>query len=507
MLIHENLIKWSNIQPNKIAIDINNSKISYSDLYKKSIIFSNILKNKHLIKGDRVAIILPNSIEASIAIFGTLYAKGAFVFINPDFKNKKIIKIIKDCKPKFIIIKSERLNALKNNNNNIFKKNNIINVDNNDWFKNVSTKLKDPVKFINKKNIDIDLASIIYTSGSTGNQKGVALSHRNILTSMISITSYLNNNMSDKVLSSLPFSFDYGLYQLLMSIYKGYTLYLEPTFVYPDLILKKIENEEITGFPIVPTIGNIIVKYGAINKNKYENLKYISSTSDILKKDTIIGLKEIFPNTKIYSMYGLTECKRVSYLEPEKIIDKPESVGKPMKNVEVFIIDKNGKIIDKPGFEGELVVRGSNIMLGYWNKEKETNNIIKRGNYIGDRILYTGDIFKFDEEYDLYFMGRKDNIFKSSGEKVNPLEIEKTIYNIKDVDEVLVTGIEDSIIGKAIIAFVSSKKIKNPNYIKEYCSKYLEKWLVPKKIILLDNMPKNSHGKIDRSILMMELKK
>jgi acyl-CoA synthetase (AMP-forming)/AMP-acid ligase II len=232
-----------------------------------------------------------------------------------------------------------------------------------------------------EKNIDIDLAALIYTSGSTGQGKGVMLTHLNIVSAATSISTYLENTADDIILNVLPLSFDYGLYQLLMTFKIGGTLVLERSFTYPREILNMIAREHVTGFPIVPTIGSILLQMdlGAYN---LPDLRYITNTAAALPVEHIRKLRRAFPAVKIFSMYGLTECKRVSYLPPDQLDIRPGSVGRGMPNEEVYVVDEHGERVG-PNVVGELVIRGANVMKGYWELPEETAQVLRPGPFVG----------------------------------------------------------------------------------------------------------------------------
>ncbi len=347
--------------------------------------------------------------------------------------------------------------------------------------------------------IDIDLAALIYTSGSTGNPKGVMLTHLNIVSAATSITQYLENESSDIIINVLPLSFDYGLYQVLMTFKIGGTLVLEKSFSYPFAIIDKILKEKVTGFPIVPTMSAILLQLEGLNKYNFNHVRYISNTAAHLPTNHIKKLRVIFPNTKIYCMYGLTECKRVSYLPPDQLDIRPNSVGRGMPNEEVYIVNAKGERVGY-GEVGELVVRGSNIMKGYWGLPEETDKVLKPGIYPWEKVLYTGDLFKMDEEGYLYFVARKDDIIKTKGEKVSPKEVENVIYNIPGVVEVAVIGVKDDVLGEAIKAIIvpDNGKILLEREIKRYCSQNLEDFMVPQIVEIQPSIPKTSSGKIKK---------
>jgi acyl-coenzyme A synthetase/AMP-(fatty) acid ligase len=203
-------------------------------------------------------------------------------------------------------------------------------------------------------------------------------------------------------------------------------------------------------------------------------------------------------------MYGLTECKRVCYLEPELVDIKKDSVGKAIPGTEVFLLSQDGKPV-QPGERGILHIRGPHVMLGYWHKEELSREMLKEGSLPGERILCSNDWFKMDEDGFLYFQGRTDDIIKTRGEKVSPLEIENIIYKLKGIKEVAVIGIPDELMGEAIIAFVTTHgntEIGEKEILKE-CAARLELFMIPRQVIFLDEMPKSSNSKIDKK----ELKK
>jgi acyl-CoA synthetase (AMP-forming)/AMP-acid ligase II len=351
--------------------------------------------------------------------------------------------------------------------------------------------------------IDLDLASLIYTSGTTGNPKGVMLTHLNMVSAATSIIKYLENRTSDIILNTLPLSFDYGLYQILMAFKFGGTVILEKSFIFPYEIINSVIKNNVTGWPMVPTIVAILLTLKNLSKYDFPNLRYITSTGQALPPNHIKRLQEIFPKVQIFSMYGLTECKRVAFLPPEELVRIPSSVGKAIPNTETFIIDEKGKEITEPGRVGELVVRGSTVMKGYWGLPEETAKRLHQGKYPGENFLYTGDLFQKDEGGYLYFVGRKDDMFKSSGELVSPKEIENVLYKIEDVLEAAIIGTEDEILGMAIKAFVVLKQesAMTREDIIQFCTTHLESFMVPKYIVFQESLPRTSSGKIQKSSL------
>ena len=351
-------------------------------------------------------------------------------------------------------------------------------------------------------NIDLDLATIIYTSGSTGTPKGVMLTHLNMVSAAASIIGYLENREDDIILNVLPLSFDYGLYQVLMAFKFGGTVVLGKSFTFSFQVIQEMIREKVTGFPLVPTLLAILLSLKGLDKFDFSNIRYISNTAAALPPAHIAKLRKIFPHVRIFSMYGLTECKRVSYLPPEEIDRRPTSVGKAMPNEEVWIVDDQGNRVGSH-MVGELVVRGSNVMRGYWGLPEETARALRPGTYPGEMVLYTGDLFKMDEEGFLYFVGRKDDLIKSRGERISPKEIEDCLCAHEGVAETAVIGVPDEILGMAIVAYLSSKEGFNldEKRILKHCKENLEEFMIPKFIRIMTPLPKTPNGKIDKRTL------
>lgn len=330
------------------------------------------------------------------------------------------------------------------------------------------------------------------------------MTHLNMVSAATSITQYLGNTGDDIVLDTLPLAFDYGLYQVLMAFMFSGTVILETGFIYPQQVINILVREKVTGWPIVPTIAAILVRLKNLDKLSFPSLRYITSTGQALPPKHSAYLRKTFPGVKIFSMYGLTECKRVAYLPPEELERRPESVGKAMPNTETYIVDDNGKEITEAGRPGELVVRGSNVMKGYWNLPQETAKALRPGPYPGEKVLYTGDLFSQDKEGYLYFLGRKDDIIKTAGHMVSPKEVENVLCEREDVVEAAVIGVEDEILGKAIKAFVhlTDASQSTEEDIIKFCSQRLEDFAVPKSVIFCAALPKTTTGKVQKRDLL-----
>jgi long-chain acyl-CoA synthetase len=515
MMQVESFLELSAVRtPEKTALVCNGHRFTYAELETRANRLAGSLIAGGVERGDRVAIYLENSVEAVISIFAILKAGAVFLAVNPTTKADKVSYILNNCRAAGLITDRTKLGTLSDT---VAGTPHLRGV----WIAggmpgaefakpkplfDLTAALEDgnlPAVPPAKKCIDIDLAALIYTSGSTGRPKGVMLTHLNIVSAATSITSYLENRPDDIILSVLPLSFDYGLYQVLMAFKFGGTVVLESSFTYPYRIIELLNQEHVTGFPIVPTISVLLLQLD-LAAHRFPALRYITNTAAALPTDHIRRLRLLLPDVKIFSMYGLTECKRVSYLPPDQIDIRPASVGRGMPNEEVYIVDDSGQRAPA-GSVGELVVRGSNVMKGYWELPEETDRMLKPGPLPGEKVLHTGDLFRMDQESYLYFVGRKDDIIKTRGEKVSPREVEDVLHAMPGVAEAAVIGIPDEVLGEAVKAVVRPQvgaRLTAAQVI-HWCSFKLENFMVPKFVEFQGELPKTSTGKISKRKLAM----
>lgn len=515
VLVHEFLSSTAKKYPQKEALVCGKVRLTYKDIDEQSDILASSLMKLGVERHDRIIVFGDNSLETIISIYGILKAGATFILLSGSLKAPKLKYIIEDSDAKILIVQSFKKNIIDQLNEELERAIPVIWFGQTDNFKENNNFYWDSLlktsalelKYLKKRKseiIDYDLATLIYTSGSTGEPKGVMSSHINMITVARSIIQYIDNEQNDRILVVLPLSFDYGLYQVIMTFMFGGTIILEKSFNFPIEILKILEKEKITGFPIVPTILAMLLKLKNISKYDLTDLIYISNTGAALPVDHIKKFRKLFPKVKLFSMFGLTECKRISYLHPDMIDEKPGSVGKAIPNCETFIVDETGKKV-KPGIVGELVVRGSNVMRGYWNAKELTSKVYREWLENGEKVLFTGDLFYEDEKGFLYFVSRKDDMIKTKGERVSPKEIENILCNINGVNEAAVIGIPDDILGQSIKAFIVKKETQSlsKNDVLLYCSKNMETFMIPKKIVFLDVLPKSPNGKVNKKLLKL----
>jgi amino acid adenylation domain-containing protein len=489
--------------PEKTALICGGRRWSYSQLDRMANLLAQDLLAAGIERGDRVAVFAANSMETVVAVFAILKAGAIFLVVNPTTKADKLAYVLNHAAAAGIVCDGPRYAVLQECRP-------MLPCLRAAWApgglpdaRPLEPVLESdaPAAKPDSRCIDIDVAALIYTSGSTGQPKGVTLTHLNIISASTSITNYLENTADDIIINVLPLAFDYGLYQVLMAFRMGATIVLERSFTYPAATLETIVRERVTGLPMVPTICAILLQMD-LSKYDLSRLRYVTNTAAALPSSHIVELRKRLPHVTIYSMYGLTECKRVSYLPPDQIDIRTNSVGRGMPNEEVYIIDDEGRRVG-PNVIGELVIRGANVMQGYWNDPEETAKRLRPGPYPWERVLYSGDLFRADEEGYLYFVGRKDDIIKSRGEKVSPREVEEVLYKLEGIAEAVVVGVPDDVLGSAIKAVVSLRPSSELTVqaVMRYCKASLEDFMVPKYIEIMAALPKTGNGKLDRKEL------
>lgn len=504
MLVQDFLEHSADRLPNKVALVCDGQRLTYAEIEAQANRLANALAAQGLQRGDRVVLYLPNCVELAISIFAVLKAGGIFVPINPSTKYDKCAYILNHCQARVLITSGKQAEIAQKLANEvpslkaIILTAPIVDVD----FTVLSydaIQADYPETRPLQLNIDVDLACLIYTSGSTGDPKGVMSAHSNMVFAASSIIRYLGNVESDIVIGLSPLSFDYGLYQLLMVFKFGGTLILEKGFTFPVAILKRMEEEQVTGFPGVPTMFTMLLKMD-LSPYNLSSLRYLTNTAAALPPAHILEIRAKFPQATLFSMYGLTETKRTLYLPPDQLDSRPGSVGIAIPGTEVWLEDETGQRLGANQV-GELVVRGRHVMRGYWNDPERTAARFRPGSLPGEQICYTGDLFRQDEAGFFYFVARKDDVIKSRGEKVAPKEVENILYGLAGVREAAVIGIPDPILGQAVKAFVVAEAGVTEADILRHCRTHLEDFMVPKFVELRAELPKTPTGKIKKTDL------
>jgi amino acid adenylation domain-containing protein len=506
-LLHEALLEHGAdpARAGHAAVVVEGRTYSYAQLLDAASRLAGALAGRGVGRGDRVAIYMDNSWPCVVAIFATLLAGGAFLVINPLTKSDKLGFILDDsgarvllsdghlareftplldARPALRVIASGELPAGRA-------------IEGFDAVLEACEPLREP-----PATIALDLAALIYTSGSTGQPKGVMHTHQSMLFAAGSLVEYLRLGEGERILCTLPLAFDYGLYQWLMTVQLGATLVLERSFAFPAQVFARIDAFGATVFPGVPTIFAMLLSAHRRERLCFPSVTRVTNTAAALPDEQALRLREIFPNALIYKMYGLTECKRVCYLEPELLEARPGSVGKAIPGTEVFLRSGTGGPVS-PGEAGILHVRGPHVMLGYWNRPDLSAQMLRPGALPGERVLCTHDWFRMDEDGFLYFVGRSDDIIKTRGEKVSPAEVENVLHAIGGVREAAVVGVPDELLGEAIRAYVVLEPGASlgAGQIRAHCMRHLESFMVPQQVVLCADLPRTATGKVSRKAL------
>lgn len=516
MLLHETLENSARNHPDKVALVCGPTRYTYRQIDDWANRFACYLRSRGVVRGDRVATFLDNGIETVVAIYAALKCGAVFMPINPLTRKDKLAYMLNDSRASVLvahdILVSEYEDALAQSKS---VHTCVVAGSSPDAGESVARlgarglhydqaveqfPAGSKLAAVYPETIDQDLASIIYTSGSTGDPKGVMLTHLNMLSADRSISTYLGLRHDDIIICVLPLAFDYGLYQVLMSVLVGATVVMETSFAFPVKVLETMVREKVTVFPGVPTVFSMLMNLKTLPSYDLSSLRSITNTAAALSEEHIRQLRALFPHAQLFSMYGLTECKRVTYLPPDQLDIRPTSVGRGMPNEEVWLVDEEGKRLPY-GSTGELVIRGSNVMRGYWEKPEATRERLRPGPNAGEMVLYSGDLFRTDAEGWLYFVARRDDIIKSRGEKVSPREVENVLYSLEGVLEAAVIGVPDPLLGQSVKAFLVLKSGASytEREVIKYCLSKLESFMAPKHVQFVDSLPKTNTGKIKKT--------
>ncbi|WP_163834585.1 acyl-CoA ligase (AMP-forming), exosortase A system-associated [Spartinivicinus ruber] len=517
LLLHEIAIKQNTTTPEASAIGYKDITYTYQEVVDSIWQVANGLMNLGLSRHERVAIYLPKLPEAVFSMMGASAAGGVFVPVNPILKPEQVRYILQDCNVRVLITNAARLKQLTPELSQCHDLRQVVLIDES------TTEQSSPQPVISWQAlldcssqqfstdaIDMDMAAILYTSGSTGRPKGVVLSHRNMVTGAHSVAAYLENHPQDKILAVLPFSFDYGLSQLTTAFSVGACCYLMD-YLLPRDVIKAVNKYQITGLAAVPPLWVQLADLPWPTETS-SHLRYITNSGGAMPTATLEKLQHQLPKTAPYLMYGLTEAFRSSYLPPSELAKRPTSMGKAIPNTELLVINEAGEICEA-NEPGELVHRGSLVALGYWNDQTRTKERFKpapnpvNGIPTPELAVWSGDLVKKDEEGFLYFIGRNDDMIKTSGYRVSPTEVEEVVYASNLVAEVAALGIPHLQLGQAIVLAVTAKPETSidETAIINLCKQKLPNFMIPQKIVSYQTLPRNPNGKIDRKALVSGL--
>jgi acyl-CoA ligase (AMP-forming) (exosortase A-associated) len=526
-LLHELIAVSTQRTPDAIALTDGNKKLSFSELNRSVGQFSAGLMALGLGRSERVAIYLEKRFETVIASFGAPAAGAVFVPVNPLLKPEQVAFILRDCNVRVLVTSPERLAIMTPvlaacpDLRHVVVTDSSVSADPRaraeatalaGWrqisWRELLALAPTPVHRV----IDTDMAAILYTSGSTGKPKGVVLSHRNMVAGAKSVASYLGNNADDTLLAALPLSFDAGFSQLTTAFHAGARVVLL-NYLMPRDVLKAMAAEKVTGFTAVPPLYIQLAQLEwpvAIN----DTLRYFANTGGRMPRETLDGLRQRVPKAKPFLMYGLTEAFRSTYLPPEEVDRRPDSIGKAIPNAEILVLREDGSpcAADEPG---ELVHRGALVGMGYWNDAEKTAERYKllaadapgrqAGLQLPEYAVFSGDTVRMDAEGFLYFIGRRDEMMKTSGYRVSPTEVEEILYATRLVGECVAFGVDHPTLGHAIhviATYAISTRANALNDLLNECKNRMPAYMVPAGVEFVEGpLPRNPNGKIDRKLL------
>lgn len=464
--------------------------------------------------GDRMAVYLPNQLETVVALFAACRAGAVLVPVNPSLKGAQVAHIMADCDVRLIVTNRARLDLLLPclGERHALQSAVIVGpqAEGSDAVDGLSVcRWEDiyagdppPSGQFADRNLD-DIAALFYTSGSTGLPKGVAVTHRNLIVGARSVAEYLGNRPEDRLLALPPFSFDYGFSQLTTAFAVGAAV-CPMNFLLPRDVFKALVRYKITGLACVPPTWMLLAELDW-PAEAVSTLRYITSTGGRMPHSLVMSLKKKLPSTEIFLMYGLTEAFRSTYLSPELIDTKPNSIGKAIPNAEIRVLRPDGSECDVDEV-GELVHMGPLVAKGYWNDPERTARRFRAvpggdNDRSTERAVWSGDLVTRDAEGFIYFVGRNDDMIKSSGYRISPTEIEEVVYRSGQVGECAAIGLDDERLGQKIMLAVTPRDKAgsiDQEALQIHCVKELPNYMQPREIVVLDDLPHNPNGKVDR---------
>ena len=521
-LLHELLLRSAAVVPDAPALTYQNQTLPYGDLATAAERFADGLLRLGVARGERIGIYVEKRPEFVVAAFGALAAGAVFVPINQVLKAEQVAYILRDCNVRVLVTSAPRFTGLAPVLRDCHDLRHAVIVDAEgdapgDAAVPATVAWREMLaggSLRGHRVIDEDLAAILYTSGSTGRPKGVMLSHRNMTTGARSVAQYLENRASDTLLAALPLSFDAGFSQLTTGFHAGARVVLI-NYLLPKDVLNAVVRERVTGLTAVPPLWIQLAQL-RWPQGVGEHLRYFANTGGRMPLETLKALRAALPGSKPYLMYGLTEAFRATFLPPEEADRRPDSIGKAIPNAEVLVLREDGSVCadNEPG---ELVQRGALVGMGYWNDPDKTAERYRplpgrEAGFVRPEIaVFSGDTVRRDEDGFLYFIGRRDEMIKTSGYRVSPTEVEEGVYATELVGECAALGVEHPVLGQAIVLIATPREggldsgpLDEPTLLAA-CKARFPAYMVPARVVIRpEPLPRNPNGKIDRKRLIEE---
>lgn len=491
-LVHDAFETTALRLPRKTALVCGAQRLTYAELQQRVQRLAALLVHDGVSPGDRVVLMLEAGIEYAVAVHAVLAAGAVIVPLAPTTRTDKLAFVVDETQAVALLCDARLATlhaALRDRCPSLRT-----------WRLH-SEFDTGAVRRASTDRVGEDaLAALIYTSGSTGRPKGVMLSHRNMTSAWSLVQAYLGLLESDVIGLALPPTYSYGLYHLLMGLGLGATVVIERQAAFPVRLAEGLTAERVSVLPGVPTLFAALLNLPDLDRFDLRAIRLVTNAAAALPVRDVRRLRAALPQARLLLMYGMTECKRISYLPAEEVDRRPDSVGRGMLGQRHWLVDERGIRLPN-GATGELVVQGPHVMQGYWHRPAETAERLRPGE--DGPVLHTGDLFRTDADGFLYFVARMDDIIKTRGEKVAPREVEDVIYGLEDVTGCAVVGVADELLGAVVKAYVTLRRgaALDPRAIVRHCQTRLESHMVPKFVEVVDELPTTESGKVRHAAL------
>lgn len=479
--------------PNRPAIITSEEQVIYRELWERSASFANQLLAEGLRPGDRVGIFFERGASQAVAYFGTLAAGGVAVIINESLRPRQIEEILARSGAGFLVASPE---LLQRQPRAPYTDARIVELVRPSPRSGTGAHPSCSPLDLDSRT-ETGLAQIIFTSGSTGRPKGVMVSHQNLWAAVDAVAAYLGIEEDDRVASLLPFSSVYGLNQLLCAIYRAATLVVATSPVANE-VAAALRRKEATVAAAVPPLWLQLLAAPSFTSPPIASLRILQNAGGHLPVPAVRRLRALYPDARLFLQYGLTEVFRSTYLPPEEVDRRPDSIGRAIPGAEILVL-RDDLTPCAPGEVGELVHRGPTVALGYWDDQDATALVFRPdpAGAVGGRVVFSGDLVRTDGEGFLYFVGRRDRIIKTLGYRVGPDEVAGVLYASGEVVDALVAGEPDPLLGERIVAYVALAEGGSLYRLQKFCRAELPSHMQPARFVTLPSLPRTSSGKYD----------
>ena len=471
--------------PDAPAIVEAGTTTDYAGLASAAGAIAHSLATAGLQPGDRVGIFQQRGLHAAASFFGVMAAGGIAVNVNETLRRRQVDYVLDHSGARLLLAFPD------------FVTRSLGSLERDIEIIDPGTAEPSPLQPVAR--VWADPAHIIYTSGSTGMPKGVAVSHGNLWAGTESVAEYVELRADDRLASLLPFSFDYGLNQLLGAVLTGAALVVDRSPI-PQRIVRALQQQEVTVLAAVAPLWLRLLDVGGFEDTELPHLRAMTNTGSRLPKEAVSRIRKAHPQTKLFLMYGLTEAFRSTRLDPDLVDSKPESIGRAIPGAQILLVDEDGRSVPD-GETGELVHRGPTVALGYWADPAATASRFRPppaqpdGVPDSERAVFSGDLVRRDADGDLYFVGRRDGLIKTSGYRVSPDEVAEALYASGSIAEAVVFGEPDDVLGSRIVAAVVLRDGSDVEQAWDFVRAELPPYMQPQRIDVRTELPRTASGK------------